>query len=79
MDLSKHYINEIDALVSLDTARCLALEKHTRKQLHSSSKIVSLWDSNVKKQILAPDLSTRCGPVCLRTVTRSYTLTCPMT
>ena len=26
-DLSKHYIHEIDALVSLDRAECFALEK----------------------------------------------------
>ena len=41
VDLSKH-IHEIDALVSLDRAECFALEKSTRNQLHSSSKIVSL-------------------------------------
>ena len=27
VDLSKHYIHEIDALVSLDRAECFALEK----------------------------------------------------
>ena len=42
VDLSKHYIHEIDALVSLDRAECFALGKYTQKQLHSSSKIVSL-------------------------------------
>ena len=40
VDLSKHYIHEIDVLVSLDRAECFALEeeKNTQKQLHSSSK-----------------------------------------
>ena len=43
VDLSKHYIHEIDAVVSLDRAECFALKKkNTQKQLHSSSKIVSL-------------------------------------
>ena len=27
VDLSKHYIHEIDALVSIDRAECVALEK----------------------------------------------------
>ena len=40
VDLLKHYIHEIDALVSLDREECFALEK--KKHLHSSSKIVSL-------------------------------------
>ena len=31
VDLSKHYINDIDALVSLDRAECFALENKTRK------------------------------------------------
>ena len=43
VDLSKHYIYEIDALVSLDRAECFALEKNTQKQLHSSSKIESYF------------------------------------
>ena len=43
VDLSKHYIHEIDALVSLDRAECFVLEKkNMQKQLHSSSKIISL-------------------------------------
>ena len=42
VDLSKHYMHEIDALVSLDRAECFALEKKKTKKLHSSSKIVSL-------------------------------------
>ena len=42
VDLSKNFIHEIDALVSLDRAECFAPEKHTQKQLHSSSNIVSL-------------------------------------
>ena len=41
--VGKHYIHEIDALVSLDRVECFALKKkNTQKQLHSSSKIVSL-------------------------------------
>ena len=31
LDLSKHYIHEIDALVSLDRAQSFALENKTRK------------------------------------------------
>ena len=31
VDLSKHYIDEIDALVSLDRAECFALEKKKKK------------------------------------------------
>ena len=45
VDLSKHFIHVIDALVSLDRAEYFALEKikkSTQKQLHSSSKVVSL-------------------------------------
>ena len=43
VDLSKHYIHEIDVLVSLHRAECFAVEKkNIQKQLHSSSKIVSL-------------------------------------
>ena len=42
VDLSKHYIREIDALVSLDRAECFALDKNMQKQLYSSSKIISL-------------------------------------
>ena len=42
VDLSKHYIDDLDALVCLDRVECFALEKNTQKQLHSSSKIVSL-------------------------------------
>ena len=31
VDLSKHYIHEIDALVSIDRAKCFALEeKHAK-------------------------------------------------
>ena len=42
-DLSKHYIYEIDALVSLDRVEGFELEKkNMQKQLHSSSKIGSL-------------------------------------
>ena len=36
VDLSKHYIHEIDPLVSLDRAECFELEKNTQKQLHST-------------------------------------------
>ena len=42
VDLSKHYIREIDALVSLDRAECFALDKNMQKQLYSSLKIISL-------------------------------------
>ena len=44
VDLSKHYIHEIDALVSIDRAECVALEKkkHTQKRLPSRLKIISL-------------------------------------
>ena len=44
VDLSKHYIHEIDVLVYLDRAECFALtkKKNMQEQLHSSSKIVSL-------------------------------------
>ena len=36
LDLSKHYIHEIDVLVSLDRAECFALEKkNMQKQLHT--------------------------------------------
>ena len=42
MDLSKYYIHEIDALVSLDGEERFSLEKQYAKQLHSSSKIFSL-------------------------------------
>ena len=52
-DLSKHYIHEIDALVSLDRAECFALEKNTqnsytvvRKSLVYEACV--LWDSNVQ-------------------------------
>ena len=79
VDLSKHYIHEIDALVSLDRAECFALEKkkkeNTQKQLHSSSK-----------NFVSRDLCTRCGPAsshalrtCLFKDTDSYILTCLMT
>ena len=60
VDLSKHYIYEMDALVSLHRAECFVLEKkkkNTQKQLFGSSKIVSLrtkppfpWDSNVQNK-----------------------------
>ena len=82
VDLSKHYIHEMDALVSLDRAECFALEKYTQKQLHSSSKIVSLRGQcfrgiqMYKINFVSPDLCTRCGPVYLRTLTL---LTCLMT
>ena len=79
VDLSKHYIHEIDALVSLDRAECFALEKkkkkNTQKQLHSSSKIASLRSQRFrgiqiyKITFVSRDLCTRCGPVCLRTLT----------
>ena len=43
VDVSKDYIDEIDALVSLDRAECFALKKKdTQKQLLSRSKIVTL-------------------------------------
>ena len=32
VDLSKHYVHEIDALVSLDRAECFALEKKKKKK-----------------------------------------------
>ena len=82
----KHYIHEIDALVSLDRAECFALEKkknktkqNTQKQLHSSSKIVSLRSQRFrgiqmyKINFVSRDLCTRCGPVCLWKVTLTHT------
>ena len=79
VDLSKHYIHEIDALVSRDRAECFALEKNknTQKQFHSSSKIVSLRRQRFRgiqmyTNFVSRDLCTRCGPVCLRTLTHSY-------
>ena len=69
MDPSKHYIHEIDALVSLDRAECFALE-NTQKQLYSRSKIVSLRSQRFrgiqlyKINFVSRDLCTRCGPVC---------------
>ena len=30
VDLSKYYIHEIDALVSLDRAECFCLKRHTK-------------------------------------------------
>ena len=38
VDRSKHYIHEIDALVSLDRAECFVLEK--KKTCKSSYKVV---------------------------------------
>ena len=49
VDLSKHCIHEINALASLDRA----LEKNTQKQLHSSSKIVSLRSQRLCRVIYA--------------------------
>ena len=73
VDPSKHFIHEIDALVSLDRAECFALgKKNTQKKLHSSLKIVSLRSQRFceiqmyKINFVSRDLSTRCGPVCLR-------------
>ena len=43
VDLSKHCIHKIDALVSLEKAEYVALEKNTQKHLHSSSKIESYF------------------------------------
>ena len=72
VDLSKHYIHEIYALVSLDRAGCFAIEKqNAQKQLHSSSKIVSLRSQRFlgiqmyKINFVSRDLCTRYGPVCL--------------
>ena len=74
VDLSKHYIHVIDALVSLERAECFALKKNTQKQLHSSSKIVSLRSKRFrgiqmyKINFVSRDLCmlrTLCGPVCL--------------
>ena len=49
VDLSKYYIHEIDVLVSLDRAELFALEKkNMQKQLHSSSKIVSLQSQHFR-------------------------------
>ena len=47
VDLAKHCIHEINALVSLERAECLA-NKKTQKQLHSSSKIVSLQNQRFR-------------------------------
>ena len=73
VDLPKHYIHEIDALVSLDRAKCFALEKNknTQKQLHSSSKIVSLRSQCFRgiQMYKINFVYARCGPVCLRTLT----------
>ena len=51
VDLSKHYIQEIDALVSIDRVECFALEKQTNKhvkRLHSSLKIISLQSQHFR-------------------------------
>ena len=64
VDLSKHYIHEIDALVSQGRVECFALEKITQKQLHSSSKIISLRSQRFhgiqmyKTNFVSPDLCT---------------------
>ena len=78
VDLSKHYIHEIDALVPLDRAECFALEKkNTQKQLHSSSKIVSLQSQcfrgiqMYKRDFVSRNLHTRCGPVCFHALRTS--------
>ena len=38
LDLSNHYIQEIDVLVSQDRAECFALDKNMQKQLHNTVK-----------------------------------------
>ena len=40
VDLSKHYIHEIDALVSLDRVECFALEKKKKKTGKNSYIVV---------------------------------------
>ena len=44
LDLSKHYIHEIDVLVSLDRAECFALEKkkHAKTVTYTCSSSKSL-------------------------------------
>ena len=52
VDLSKHYIHEIDALVSLDRVECFALEKNMPKQLYSSLIIVSEVSISVESKYI---------------------------
>ena len=68
VNLSKHYIHEIDVQVTLDRVECFALIQNGQKQLHSSSKIVSLRSQHFrgiqmyKIHFVSRDLCTRCRP-----------------
>ena len=47
LDLSKHYIHGIDALVLLDRAQSSALENKTRKNIYIVVRKVLVYEANI--------------------------------
>ena len=47
VDLSKHYIHEIDTLVSLDRAECFALDKKKHKTRYIVVQKLSVYEDSV--------------------------------
>ena len=72
VDLSKHYIHEISALVSLDRAKCFALKKKTCKNSYIVVQKSLVYEASISmgfnvqnKFCVSRDLCMCCGPVCL--------------
>ena len=75
VDLSKHYIHVIDALVSLNRVEYFALEKQKKARKNSSSKFVSLRSQLCRRIQMYKILCRRfmqAVRTCLFTDTHSY-------